>query len=63
MCTSMLAVRRVTSMSEFPTIVNCIVVSKSPILRFSVMFPLTLRKFFIIDKSNGCTFSEILDNQ
>lgn len=60
---SMRAVPKHTSMDRFSTTLNSTLVSKSPFLICSVMLYLVLITSFYADKSDGCTSSDILDDQ
>lgn len=45
------------------TTAHSTVVNRSSTLRYRVMFLLNFSQFYDADKSDGCTFSDILDNQ
>lgn len=63
LCLSMNAVPRKTSIANFSTTLNSTVVSKSAVLRCTVLSSLTLNRSFDADKSDCCTFLDIFDKQ
>lgn len=60
---SMMTVSRSKLMTKFSTTVNCALISKWPILTYTVTLPSASSRFFDGNTSDGCTSFKLFSNK